>query len=469
MREIVSIQIGQCGNKVGEKVSHQTTEEISIQYFFLKFWETISEEHRINACGNFYGDTILPYQRLNVYFECAKDCCFVPRCVVCDLEPTQIQSLRAGPLGRLFNPEYFVMGKAGAGNNWAKGFYTEGAELMDCMLDITRKQAENCDCLQGFQMVHSIGGGSGSGMGSLLINRLHDEYQDRIINSFSVIPSEKVSDTVVEPYNAVLSLRELIFHTDETITFDNEALFDICLETLKIEHPVVSDLNQLISMTMAGVTTCLRYPGQLNTDLRKLMTNMCPYPRLKFFIPGFAPLHSCFNNKEYEKVTVQDLVEQLFDPHYQMTAFDSQNGKYLTCAGIFRGLISSKEVEEAMVKVQASRKELFCKWIPNNIKTAICDVPPRGLSLSATFLANTTAVSGIFERIIEQFDTMFEKKAFVHWYTGEGMEEQEFVSARDVVMDLCEEYKETCLEDDDDDVSDDESPPLTSEGENESE
>lgn len=337
----------------------------------------------------------------------------MPRCVVCDLEPAQVFSLRNSAVGGLFNPDCCITGGKGAGNNWAIGYYTEGAELMESVLDCTRKLAERCDCLQGFQLLHSIGGGSGSGMGSLLMSQIRDEYPRNIINSFTVIPSEKVSQTVVEPYNAVLSLKELISHTDETIAFDNEALFDICTKTLAIENPKMCDLNYLISTTMAGVTACFRYPGQLNTDLRKLMTNMCPYPRLKFFIPGYSPLMR--TTRTYEDTSVCDLVKQIFNPCYQMASYDWRNGRYLTCAAIFRGLVSSKEVEQAMVNVQADNEESFVNWIPNNIKTAICDVPPNGLTSSATLLANTSAIVHVLERLATQFDAMFEKKAFVHW------------------------------------------------------
>lgn len=385
-----------------------------------------------------------------MYYECAQNCRFVPRCILCDLEATSVNELRCSAVGRLFNPDYCITGTNGAGNNWARGYWTEGAELIECVLEAMRKQAEHCDCLQGFQLVHSIGGGTGSGMGSLLLNRVCDEYPDRIINTFSVIPSDKVSETVVEPYNAVLSLKEMISSTDETITFDNQALFDICTNTLKIAHPTMGDLNHLVSMTMAGVTTGFRYPGQLNTDLRKLMTNMCPFPRLKFFIPGYAPLHSRTNNKEYETFTVNRLVQQLFDPAYQMGTYDASCGKYLTCAAIFRGLVSTRDVETGMAEMQSKNKELFCNWIPNNIKTAICDIPPRGMSASATFLANTSSITKIFDRISGQFDAMFDKRAFVHWYTGEGMEEGEFTEARAALGDLCEEYIQACLDDDDD-------------------
>jgi tubulin beta len=84
-----------------------------------------------------------------------------------------------------------------------------GAELVDSVLDVVRKESESCDCLQGFQLTHSLGGGTGSGMGTLLISKIREEYPDRIMNTYSVVPSPKVSDTVVEPYNATLSVHQV--------------------------------------------------------------------------------------------------------------------------------------------------------------------------------------------------------------------------------------------------------------------
>lgn len=105
-----------------------------------------------------------------------------------------MDSVRAGPFGQIFRPDNFVFGQSGAGNNWAKGHYTEGAELVDAVLDVVRKESECCDCLQGFQMTHSLGGGTGSGMGTLLISKIREEYPDRIMITFSVVPSPKVSN-----------------------------------------------------------------------------------------------------------------------------------------------------------------------------------------------------------------------------------------------------------------------------------
>lgn len=129
----------------------------------------------------------------------------MPRAILVDLEPGTMDSVRSGPFGQVFRPDNFVFGQSGAGNNWAKGHYTEGAELVDSVLDVVRKESESCDCLQGFQLTHSLGGGTGSGMGTLLISKIREEYPDRIMNTYSVVPSPKVSDTVVEPYNATLS------------------------------------------------------------------------------------------------------------------------------------------------------------------------------------------------------------------------------------------------------------------------
>ncbi|XP_071385855.1 tubulin beta-1 chain isoform X8 [Centroberyx affinis] len=210
MREIVHLQAGQCGNQIG-----------------AKFWEVISDEHGIDPTGTYHGDSDLQLDRISVYYNEASGGKYVPRAVLVDLEPGTMDSVRSGPFGQIFRPDNFVFGQSGAGNNWAKGHYTEGAELVDSVLDVVRKEAESCDCLQGFQLTHSLGGGTGSGMGTLLISKIREEYPDRIMNTFSVVPSPKVSDTVVEPYNATLSVHQLVENTDETYCIDNEALYDI--------------------------------------------------------------------------------------------------------------------------------------------------------------------------------------------------------------------------------------------------
>ncbi|KAJ6871276.1 tubulin beta-1 chain-like [Populus alba x Populus x berolinensis] len=127
-----------------------------------------------------------------------------------------------------------------------------------------------------------------------------------MILTFSIFPSLKVSDTVVEPFNATLSVHHLVENADECMVFDNEALHNICFRTLKLTSPSFVDLDHLIFVIMSGVTCCLRFPGQLNSDLRNLAVNPNPFPRLHFFMVGFAPLTSC-GSQQYITLSVPKL------------------------------------------------------------------------------------------------------------------------------------------------------------------
>merc|ERR1712185_343739 len=239
--------------------------------------------------------------------------------------------------------------------------------------------------------------------GTLLISKIREEYPDRIMMTFSVFPSPKVSDTVVEPYNATLSVHQLVENADEVMVLDNEALYDICLRTLAV--------------------------------------NMIPFPRLHFFLIGFAPLTSR-GSQQYRALTVPELTQQQFDAKNMMCAADPRHGRYLTAACMFRGRMSTKEVDEQMINVQNKNSSYFVEWIPNNIKSTVCDIPPKGLKMATCFVGNSTAIQEMFKRVSEQFTSMFRRKAFLHWYTGEGMDEMEFTEAESNMNDLVSEYQQ---------------------------
>jgi hypothetical protein len=191
---------------------------------------------------------------------------------------------------------------------------------------------------------------------------------------------------------------------------------------------------------MSGVTCSLRFPGQLNADLRKLAVNLVPFIRLHFFMIGFAPLTSR-GSQQYRALTVPELTQQMFDAKNMMCASDPRHGRYLTAAAMFRGRMSTKEVDEQMLNVKSKNNSYFVEWIPNNIKSAVCDIPPKGLKMAVTFIGNSTAIQEMFKRVAEQFTVMFRRKAFLHWYTGEGMDEMEFTEAESNLSDLVTEYQ----------------------------
>lgn len=421
-RGIVSLQAGQCGNQMG-----------------ISFWETISAEHGIDASGKYVGNEETLLERAGVYYSQASEGRYVPRAVMLDLEPGVIENIKGGKMGTLFRPDNFIHGNSGAGNNWAKGHYTEGAELIEQVLDVVHHEAESCDVLQGFQVLHSLGGGTGSGMGTLLVSKIREDFPDRMLCTYSVMPSPKVSDTVVEPYNCTLSVHQLIENADAVFSIDNEALYNICTNSLKMDKPQYADLNKLVSGVMSGVTCSLRFPGQLNADLRKLAVNLVPFPRLHFFVVGYAPLSS-HGTEKYKSLSVPELSAQLFEPRNMMADCDPRNGRYLTAAAYYRGKVSTKEVEDEMSKIQDKNSSQFVDWIPNNTKTSVCDIPPPGQKVAATFIGNSTTIQDMFKRVGQQFSAMFKRKAFLHWYTGEGMDEMEFTEAESNVHDLISEY-----------------------------
>ncbi|ORX39445.1 tubulin beta chain [Kockovaella imperatae] len=421
-REIVSVSVGQAGNQIAQA-----------------FWLNILEEHGLDKNGKYTGNDQQQLDKVDVYFTEASNRKWVPRSIQIDLEPAVLDTIKAGPLSNLFRPDTFVHGESGAGNNWAKGYYTEGAELVDPVLDVLRAQAEAADSLQGFQVLHSLGGGTGSGLGSLLLGKIREEYPDRMLATFSVFPAPSVSETVVEPYNAVLSTNNLVENSDITCCIDNEALYAICNTELKLKEPQYKDLNQLIAKVMAGFTTTLRFPGVLNSDLRKLAVNMVPFPRLHFFTAGYAPLVAS-HTKSFTSSRVHDLTSAIFQKKSLLAAIDPAMGKYLTVSVAYRGKLSMRDLENAVYEYQNKNSTLFVPWIPNSSLTTLCTVPPRDQPAAATLVANTTAIAEVFKRSHAQFRSLFKRRAYTHWYTGEGMDEMEFTEAEGNLADLCTEY-----------------------------
>jgi tubulin beta len=308
-------------------------------------------------------------------------------------------------------------------------------------LDRVRLEIEQCDAPQGFQIFHSLGGGTGSGMGTLLLLKIRDAYPDRITCTYSVYPSPKVSDTVVEPYNAVLSSHQLLENSDETFIIDNEALYNINHNILKNNQPTYEELNSLIAQACCGITCSLRFPGKLNGDLRKLGVNLVPFPRLHFFLISQAPLLSK-KSKAMTGLNIRELVTQSYSARNFFSNVRPEDGKYMAANFTFRGEISTQSVDENMKKLQEKNSDDFVEWIPNNLKTGIITTKPKVSDMSSTFVANTTALKGIFQRLATQFGAMYRRKAFLHWYKGEGMDEMEFQEADKNVRDLITEYQD---------------------------
>ncbi|KAF6164230.1 hypothetical protein GIB67_010200 [Kingdonia uniflora] len=184
----------------------------------------------------------------------------------------------------------------------------------------------------------------------------------------------------------------LLEHTDVAVLLDNEAIYDICRRSLDIERPTYINLNRLVSQVISSLTASLRFDGALNVDVIEFQTNLVPYLRIHFMLSSYTPVISA-KKVYYEQLSVDEITNNAFEPSSMMAKCDSCHGKYMACCLMYR----------------ASAAE-------------------------------------VFSRIDHKFDLMYSKRAFVHWYVGEGMEEGEFSEAHEDLAYLEKDYEEVGAE-----------------------
>ncbi|OBZ89684.1 Tubulin alpha-1C chain [Choanephora cucurbitarum] len=432
MREIISVHVGQAGIQIGNAC-----------------WELYCLEHGIQPDGIIPQENATDNASFSTFFSETGNGKYVPRTVFVDLEPTVVDEVRTGTYRQLFHPEQLITGKEDAANNYARGHYTVGKELVDSVLDRIRKLADACTGLQGFLVFHSFGGGTGSGFGALLMERLSVDYGKKSKLEFSVYPAPQVSTAVVEPYNSILTTHTTLEHSDCSFMVDNEAIYDICRRNLDIERPTYQNLNRLIAQVVSSITASLRFDGSLNVDMNEFQTNLVPYPRIHFPLVTYAPIISA-SKAYHEQLSVAEITYSCFEPNNQMVKCDPRNGKYMACCLLYRGDVVPKDTNAAIGTIKTKRTIQFVDWCPTGFKVGINNrapaVVPGGdlanVQRAVCMLSNTTAIAEAWARLDHKFDLMYAKRAFVHWYVGEGMEEGEFSEAREDLAALEKDYEE---------------------------
>jgi tubulin alpha len=270
---------------------------------------------------------------------------------------------------------------------------------------------------------------------------------------FTVYPSPQVSTAVVEPYNSVLSSHALLEHTDVAVMLDNEAIYDITRRQLDIGKPTYSNLNRLIAQVISSLTASLRFDGALNVDVTEFQTNLVPYPRIHFMLSSYAPVISAAK-AHHEQLSVAEITSSIFEPSSMMAKCDPRHGKYMAVCLMYRGDVVPKDVNQAVTSIKAKRAIQFVDWCPTGFKVGINYQPPTAIpngdmgkvQRAVCMVANSTAIAEVFSRIDHKFDIMYAKRAFVHWYVGEGMEEGEFSEAREDLAALEKDYEEVGAE-----------------------
>eukprot|EP00884_Botryococcus_braunii_P019960 jgi/Botrbrau1/6648/Bobra.104_2s0035.1 len=445
-REFITLQVGQCGNQIGSR-----------------FWDLALKEHDVRSKEHCFRDSMASF------FNCEEPTSssgngqrLIPpgvkaRAVLVDMEEGVVNQVMKGRLRSLFEGTQLITDVSGAGNNWAHGARLYGPRYRDRLLEAVRQQVERCDALQSFLLLHSLGGGTGSGLGSFLLALLQDEFPGVFRITASVFPSEE-DDVVTSPYNSTLSAAVLAEHADAVVCLENQALLDIwsrlssaASSSSKPQYSTVpasgekkrgafDGMNGLAAQSLLNMTAGVRFPGTLNVDLNEITTNLVAFPRLHFLQPAMSPLMLSRDVRQLagEPRSLDQMFSEVFQQDHQLMSTDLYKGTLLGTALLMRGNISISDASRNVERLQGFLP--FPHWHPKAFKLGLCQVPPSGSPYSLFNLANNTSIASALSSLHGRFSKLYKRRFFLHHYE-EYMERSEMGQAADCVASVVEQYE----------------------------
>lgn len=436
MREIVSIFVGQAGIQVGNAI-----------------WELFCLEHGIELDGKLVANDNCEATKkddcFKTFFSETNSGIYSPRSLYCDLDNMVNEGVKSGALKSLFHPKSFFNHKEDGMDLFPQGYHSLGKEMIDNIHCYIRNLIEACDSFQGFSIFHGIGGGAGAGLGSLILEGLERDHGKKSRFAYTIFPSPQLSNSNVDVYNSVFAIKFLNEFTDAVVMLDNEAIYDMCAEILNNESPNFNNLNSLIAQVVSSITASMRFDAVLNTSLDEIITNLVPYANMKFLLSSYAPVIPA--SKSYqEELSIAQITNLAFNPSCMMVKCNPSKGKYMACCLMYRGDVVPKDVNAAIAIMKSKQTIDFVSWSPTGFKFGINSQAPTVLPggqlakviRNVCMISNTTSLAGNFSTLGHKFDTMYDKRAFIHWFIGEGMDGSQFYEARDSVAALVQDYKE---------------------------
>ncbi|GAX75354.1 hypothetical protein CEUSTIGMA_g2798.t1 [Chlamydomonas eustigma] len=451
-RELVTIQCGQCGNQIG-----------------CRFWELALREHAAYNSKGVFDEALSSFFR-NV------DARYVPprnlpvgdgtgiiqtlkaRSVIVDMECGVINEMLKGPLGDVLDTQQLISDVSGAGNNWAHGNHVYGPQYRDQMMEKIRCTVEACESLQSFLLLHSLGGGTGSGVGTYILELLADQYPDVFRFTASVFPSED-DDVVTSPYNALLSLSKLVEFADCVLPIENQALAEIVgrvdsgargstANTVPAAFGMVQEpgsrskpfdsMNGIAAMMLLNMTSSVRFEGSLNVDLNDITMNLVPFPQMHFLISSMSPLTT---PKDMAKIsaprTLDQIFTEVFNREHQLIRADPRHSTYLACGLLMRGNATISDINRNVARIKPSLR--MAHWNTEGFKLGICSKPPVGVSNALLCLANNCAIAQTFTTMRDRFAKLYKRRFYTHHYE-QYMDLSMFDHASETVSGIIDQY-----------------------------
>ncbi|CAK84284.1 unnamed protein product (macronuclear) [Paramecium tetraurelia] len=334
----------------------------------------------------------------------------------------------------------FVTGKEDSSNNYCRAHYSIGKELVEKCLDNIRKQVESVGRIDSFIITSALSGGTGSGFTSLLLHRLYVEYGEKVNrNAFLIYPSKEISNNTVDIYNAVLATRMTIEHCNSVVMLDNQSMYNTIDSQIGLDYVDYSHLNNLVCQIISSYTGLRRYS---NIDNGKLFTGLCPYPLIHYVIPSYGQLAS-INDQINKQLNEKQLIQQITKPA-QRLFYSEMKPEHICASFVHRSQHQNKffgqqdlTLQRMKIKYQANPNVFQCQ---SKNYTVIPELAQ--LKQTAIFLSNDASLFNYFELLGKKYDLVYAKRAFVHWFVGEGCESGEMSECRENVAYLSNNYEE---------------------------
>ena len=380
--EIVSVLVGNSGNEIGSRVFERIRSD--------GIDEMIEKEVCLDENGKI-------------------------RAVLVDLDIENMNKYKHFDIFKGLSDTQFIYDKGRPGN-WCAGHYTEGSEIISNIEDEVRKLIEKCNRFQGFQLFHSVGGCTGGGLGTLIVEKLKDLYYNSSIHTFSSFYSAGIDDRITEPYNAVLSMNSLIQYSDSTSVISNDIISKFL--NYQTRKSVFDEMNSHIAKSCFYSFLPVYRRAPINGTISRYSCYMVPFQRLHFLDISL-----------YEDFKINPI--NVFD---ESNSISSRSGGKLFSA---IESIKAPDLKELKININHLLHQQFLSWAPKHLQYSKII---SGESQISCLTSNSTGCTSLFKRVNKEFDCLYKRKAFIHWYTGEGMDSMEFECAQGNLLDMIEEY-----------------------------
>ncbi|SBT43809.1 tubulin epsilon chain, putative [Plasmodium ovale wallikeri] len=427
VREIIFLHVGQCGNQLGHEFW-----SVAIKEHLNK---KINEKKELIGKYSFMNDSVSSFfEHVDENFNLSQKESLKARAILIDTETGVASEIMKSSISPYLDENNIFTQQSGAGNNWSQGYMYYGRMYESLIDNVIRKNVEKCDSLQSFYITSSLGGGTGSGLGSYILEMLSDNYK-QIKFSNCVFPSA-CDDVITSPYNSFFALTKIHEFSNCVLPVSNDALLNI-LNSKKLKEKEndkndYSKMNNIVANVIVNLTSSMRFEGSLNVDINEICTNLIPYPFFNFMLSSLSP---CIETESIR--TFDHLFKNVLNHNNQMLIANPKDGLSLSMAFLVRGNINISDVTKNVLLIKNNLNIL--RYNKDATKIGLCNVSPLNQPYSLLCLINSCEIRNTFLQILERFNKLFKRKAHLHHYL-EYLTIDDILEFREKIQNLIFEY-----------------------------